>query len=176
MRRRQAIEVQREPSVEVSRRGIADRVAACRDDARHRQRMAPDIARGGADDGSGARTHAGFPRGGQRAAALQPDAFGGVACQWSGRSGAGSLADQGVVRRGVGRGGCAIRHLPLCDARAAMPDRGVGALGAIGGNVVSRDGARFRGQPQSEAWLQMRIDSADGVITQHWRRVVAKPF
>ncbi|MDR5732741.1 pilus assembly PilX N-terminal domain-containing protein [Caballeronia sp. LZ025] len=34
----------------------------------------------------------------------------------------------------------------------------------------------FGAQPQSEAWLQMRIDSADGVITQHWRRVVAKPF
>jgi Tfp pilus assembly protein PilX len=28
----------------------------------------------------------------------------------------------------------------------------------------------------SEAWLQLRIDSADGVATQHWRRVVARPF
>ncbi|WP_408119054.1 hypothetical protein [Caballeronia grimmiae] len=34
----------------------------------------------------------------------------------------------------------------------------------------------FGAQPQSEAWLQMRTDLADGVITQHWRRVVAKPF
>ncbi|MDR5809894.1 hypothetical protein [Caballeronia sp. LZ019] len=34
----------------------------------------------------------------------------------------------------------------------------------------------FGAQPQSEAWLQMRIDSADGIVTQHWRRVVAKPF
>ncbi|SAK95518.1 pilus assembly PilX family protein [Caballeronia ptereochthonis] len=34
----------------------------------------------------------------------------------------------------------------------------------------------FGATPDSEAWLQLRIDVADGVSTQHWRRVVAKPF
>ncbi|SAL74570.1 hypothetical protein AWB71_04861 [Caballeronia peredens] len=34
----------------------------------------------------------------------------------------------------------------------------------------------FGATPDSEAWLQLRIDVADGVGTQHWRRVVARPF
>ena len=34
----------------------------------------------------------------------------------------------------------------------------------------------FGATPESEAWLQLRIDVADGASTQHWRRVVARPF
>jgi Tfp pilus assembly protein PilX len=34
----------------------------------------------------------------------------------------------------------------------------------------------FGAQPQTEAWLQVRIDSTNSGIAQHWRRVVAKPF
>ena len=34
----------------------------------------------------------------------------------------------------------------------------------------------FGAAPESEAWLQLRIDVADGVSSQHWRRVVARPF
>ncbi|WP_250513875.1 pilus assembly PilX N-terminal domain-containing protein [Caballeronia sp. INDeC2] len=34
----------------------------------------------------------------------------------------------------------------------------------------------FGATADSEAWLQLRTDIADGVSTQHWRRVVARPF
>ncbi|MDR5786529.1 hypothetical protein P9281_08235 [Caballeronia sp. LP003] len=34
----------------------------------------------------------------------------------------------------------------------------------------------FGANADSEAWLQLRIDIADGVSTQYWRRVVARPF
>ncbi|SAK77157.1 hypothetical protein AWB76_05100 [Caballeronia temeraria] len=34
----------------------------------------------------------------------------------------------------------------------------------------------FGATADSEAWLQLRIDIADGASTQHWRRVVARPF
>jgi Tfp pilus assembly protein PilX len=34
----------------------------------------------------------------------------------------------------------------------------------------------FGSTADSEAWLQLRIDVNDGASTQHWRRVVAKPF
>jgi Tfp pilus assembly protein PilX len=34
----------------------------------------------------------------------------------------------------------------------------------------------FGATADSEAWLQLRIDVNEGVTTQHWRRVVAKPF
>ncbi|SAK43477.1 hypothetical protein AWB75_00561 [Caballeronia catudaia] len=34
----------------------------------------------------------------------------------------------------------------------------------------------FGASADSEAWLQLRIDVNDGASTQHWRRVVAKPF
>jgi len=34
----------------------------------------------------------------------------------------------------------------------------------------------FGATPDSEAWLQLRIEVADGASTQHWRRVVARPF
>ena len=34
----------------------------------------------------------------------------------------------------------------------------------------------FRGTPQSDAWLRLRMDPTGGAVTQHWRRVVAKPF
>lgn len=34
----------------------------------------------------------------------------------------------------------------------------------------------FGSMQDSEAWLQLQIDVADGVGTQHWRRVVARPF
>ncbi|SAK69933.1 hypothetical protein AWB79_03730 [Caballeronia hypogeia] len=34
----------------------------------------------------------------------------------------------------------------------------------------------FGATPGSEAWLQLRIDVAEGASTQHWRRVVARPF
>jgi Tfp pilus assembly protein PilX len=34
----------------------------------------------------------------------------------------------------------------------------------------------FGTAPESEAWLQLRVDIANGVRTQHWRRVVARPF
>ncbi|SPB15725.1 hypothetical protein NOV72_02931 [Caballeronia novacaledonica] len=34
----------------------------------------------------------------------------------------------------------------------------------------------FGATADSEAWLQLRIDIADGTRTQHWRRVVARPF
>jgi hypothetical protein len=34
----------------------------------------------------------------------------------------------------------------------------------------------FGASPESEAWLQLRIDIVDGAGSQHWRRVVARPF
>jgi Tfp pilus assembly protein PilX len=34
----------------------------------------------------------------------------------------------------------------------------------------------FGAAADSEAWLQLRIDIVDGANTQHWRRVVARPF
>ncbi|SAL66255.1 hypothetical protein AWB70_06273 [Caballeronia cordobensis] len=34
----------------------------------------------------------------------------------------------------------------------------------------------FGASADTEAWLQLRIDVNDGIVTQHWRRVVAKPF
>ncbi|MDR5820887.1 MULTISPECIES: pilus assembly PilX N-terminal domain-containing protein [unclassified Caballeronia] len=34
----------------------------------------------------------------------------------------------------------------------------------------------FGATPDSETWLQLRIDVADDVSAQHWRRVVARPF
>jgi hypothetical protein len=34
----------------------------------------------------------------------------------------------------------------------------------------------FSATSQTEAWLQLRIDSANGKLTQQWRRVAGKPF
>ncbi|WP_321796245.1 pilus assembly PilX N-terminal domain-containing protein [Caballeronia sp. J97] len=34
----------------------------------------------------------------------------------------------------------------------------------------------FGATAESEAWLQLRIDIAEGASAQHWRRVVARPF
>ncbi|VXC38135.1 conserved hypothetical protein [Burkholderia sp. 8Y] len=34
----------------------------------------------------------------------------------------------------------------------------------------------FGATSQTEAWLQLQIDSANGKLTQQWRRVAAKPF
>ncbi|MDR5855327.1 pilus assembly PilX N-terminal domain-containing protein [Caballeronia sp. LZ062] len=34
----------------------------------------------------------------------------------------------------------------------------------------------FGATSQTEAWLQLRIDSANGTVTQQWRRVAGKPF
>ncbi|WP_250865972.1 pilus assembly PilX N-terminal domain-containing protein [Caballeronia sp. INSB1] len=45
---------------------------------------------------------------------------------------------------------------------------------ASGAYLVTTRG--FGASPDSEAWLQLRIDIAEGARTQHWRRVVARPF
>jgi Tfp pilus assembly protein PilX len=45
---------------------------------------------------------------------------------------------------------------------------------AIASYLITARG--FGATPDSEAWLQLRIDIADGVTTQHWRRVVGRPF
>ncbi|WP_250534590.1 pilus assembly PilX N-terminal domain-containing protein [Caballeronia sp. AZ10_KS36] len=34
----------------------------------------------------------------------------------------------------------------------------------------------FGATSQTEAWLQLRIDSANGTVTRQWRRVAGKPF
>ncbi|SAK56907.1 hypothetical protein AWB82_02309 [Caballeronia glebae] len=34
----------------------------------------------------------------------------------------------------------------------------------------------FGATADSEAWLQLRLDIADGVSARHWRRVVGRPF
>jgi len=45
---------------------------------------------------------------------------------------------------------------------------------ASGAYLVTTRG--FGASPDSEAWLQLRIDIAEGASTQHWLRVVARPF
>lgn len=46
--------------------------------------------------------------------------------------------------------------------------------GDIGGYLITARG--FGRSKGSEVWLQLQIDVTDGVVTKHWRRVVARPF